>query len=153
MNGVSDVPEPIPYQGSKRLLAPEILWHFPEKIDRLVEPFAGSVAISIAVPAQRRAKAFWLNDAHEPLVDLWRAISLQPSQLADEYTSLWQAKLGNEREYFNEIRTRFNESHQPADLLYLLARCVKAAIRYNTSGEFNNTPDNRRKGARPSEMR
>jgi len=33
------------------------------------------------------------------------------------------------------------------------ARCVKAAIRYNSNGEFNNTPDNRRKGARPAEMR
>lgn len=30
---------------------------------------------------------------------------------------------------------------------------MKAAIRYNANGEFNNTPDNRRKGARPTEMR
>ena len=35
----------------------------------------------------------------------------------------------------------------------MLARCVKAAIRYNSEGRFNNTPDNRRKGARPDEMR
>jgi DNA adenine methylase len=153
MNGVSDVPQPIPYQGSKRLLAPEILRYFPEKIDRLVEPFAGSAAISIAVAARHRAKAFWLNDAHEPLVELWRAILLQPAQLADEYALLWETQLGNEREFFNEVRSRFNQSHQPADFLYLLARCVKAAIRYNSNGEFNNTPDNRRKGARPSEMR
>ena len=39
------------------------------------------------------------------------------------------------------------------DFLYLLARCVKAAIRYNSAGQFNNTPDNRRKGAKPEEMR
>jgi len=50
------------------------------------------------------------------------------------------------------VRDRFNRSHQPDDFLYLLARCVKAVIRYNAQGEFNNTPDNRRKGARPSEM-
>ena len=47
----------------------------------------------------------------------------------------------------------FNHEHDPADFLYLLARCVKAAIRYNANGEFNNTPDNRRKGARPDAMR
>ena len=51
------------------------------------------------------------------------------------------------------MRKRFNDQHEPADFLYLLARCVKAAIRYNAAGEFNNTPDNRRKGARPPAMR
>jgi DNA adenine methylase len=30
---------------------------------------------------------------------------------------------------------------------------VKAAVRYNARGEFNNSPDNRRKGARPEAMR
>ncbi len=153
MSGTTDVPQPIPYQGSKRLLAPEILRHFPEKIDRLVEPFAGSAAISIAVAVRRRAKSFWLNDAHEPLIELWRAILDRPTELANEYAVLWEEQLGKEREYFNEVRQRFNQSHQPCDFLYLLARCVKAAIRYNSNGEFNNTPDNRRKGARPSEMR
>jgi len=39
------------------------------------------------------------------------------------------------------------------ELLYLLARCVKAAIRYNAEGNFNNSPDNRRKGANPNTMR
>lgn len=153
MRGPSDVPQPIPYQGSKRQLAPDILRHFPDQIDRLVEPFAGSAAISIAVAARRRAKLFWLNDAHAPLVDLWREIIDRPSQLADQYESLWHEQIGREREFFDEVRARFNSSHEPADLLYLLARCVKAAIRYNSNGEFNNTPDNRRKGARPSEMR
>ena len=70
-----------------------------------------------------------------------------------KYTFLWNDQLGREREYFNRVRGRFNKKHDPADFLYLLARCVKAAIRYNSNGEFNNTPDNRRKGARPAEMR
>ena len=30
---------------------------------------------------------------------------------------------------------------------------MKAAIRYNGEGEFNNSPDNRRKGAHPDTMR
>ena len=36
------LPHPIPYQGSKRNLAPDILRYFPEQIDVLYEPFAGS---------------------------------------------------------------------------------------------------------------
>jgi len=52
-----------------------------------------------------------------------------------------------------EVRSRFNRTHQPADLLYLLARCVKAAVRYNARGEFNNSPDHRRQGKHPDKLR
>jgi len=147
------VPQPIPYQGSKRGIATEILPFFPKGFRRLVEPFAGSAAISIAVAARSTAPVFWFNDAHQPLINLWREIIDNSNKLADAYQDHWYAQIGNEREYFNEVRLRFNQSGQPADFLYLLARCVKAAIRYNAKGEFNNTPDNRRKGARPEEMR
>ena len=125
----------------------------PEKIERFIEPFAGSAALSIAVASRQLAQKFWLNDAHKPLMDLWKTIIDTPEELAVTYDRLWHEQLGNEREYYNQIRERFNQSHEPADFLYLLARCVKAAIRCNSKGEFNNTPDNRRKGARPEEMR
>ena len=38
-------------------------------------------------------------------------------------------------------------------LLFLLAKCVKAAVRYNLNGEFNQSPDKRRLGRTPSNMR
>ena len=153
MNGPSDLPQPIPYQGSKRLLAPEILRYFPDHVGRLVEPFAGSAAISIAVAARGLADRFWINDAHAPLIDLWREIIFRPDEISRAYADLWHSQLGCEREFFDKVRKRFNKAGSPADFLYLLARCVKAAIRYNSNGEFNNTPDHRRKGARPAEMR
>ena len=153
MNGPRNVPQPIPYQGSKRQIAPVILSHFPLSFTRLVEPFAGSAAISIAVANRKMTSAFWINDAHSPLMTLWKAMLQHPDELADQYERLWNEQLGQERVYFDKIRARFNESHDPADFLYLLARCVKAAIRYNSNGEFNNTPDNRRRGAKPDEMR
>ena len=153
MKGPYDLPQPIPYQGSKRQIAPAILRHFPARVCRVVEPFAGSAALSIAVAAQGRADRFWVNDAHAPLIALWREILHRPDELARKYGLLWQEQLGSERQYYDRVRDRFNREHDPADFLYLLARCVKAAIRYNANGEFNNTPDNRRKGARPPEMR
>ena len=70
MTGTAKTPQPIPYQGSKRGIAAKILEFFPEKVDRLVEPFAGSAALSLAVASRREARGFWLNDAHEPLMDL-----------------------------------------------------------------------------------
>ena len=33
-------PHLVQYQGSKRMIAPKIIEFFPEKIDRLVEPFS-----------------------------------------------------------------------------------------------------------------
>lgn len=153
MNGPCNVPQPIPYQGSKRQLAPSILPHFPKDASRIVEPFAGSAAITIAAALRRLAGKFWINDAHTPLMALWQEIIENPDAICHAYSGLWNAQLGNERDFFDQVRARFNQSHRPADFLYLLARCVKAAIRYNSNGEFNNTPDNRRKGARPAEMR
>jgi DNA adenine methylase len=148
-----DVPHPIPYQGSKRNLAPIILSYFPSHVLRLVEPFAGSAAISLAAAQRNLADRLLLNDAHAPVMELWREIIDAPEKLAVKYRKLWQAQLGREREYYDSVRRKFNETHKPEYFLYLLARCVKAAIRYNGCGEFNNSPDNRRKGAHPDTMR
>jgi DNA adenine methylase len=148
-----DVPHPIPYQGSKRNLAPVILSYFPAHVARLVEPFAGSAAISLATAYKRLADKFLINDAHTPIIDLWREIIDRPDQLAAKYRGLWEAQRGREREYYDVVRNKFNQTHSPEHFLYLLARCVKAAIRYNGEGQFNNSPDNRRKGAHPDTMR
>src|SRR5437588_10922330 len=65
-------------------------------------------------------------------------------------SDLWLEQAGQEREYYDQVRDRFNESNEPHHFLYLLARCVKAAVRYNGEGKFNNSPDNRRLGMRPA---
>lgn len=147
------VPHPIPYQGSKRILANALLSYFPPNVERLVEPFAGSGALTIAAALHKRAERFHLNDINQPLIDLWQEILEHPRQLADAYENLWRQQRGREREFYDEVRREFNRTHQPADLLYLLARCVKAAVRYNADGEFNQSPDNRRKGRHPDNMR
>jgi len=146
------VPHPIPYQGSKRSLAPEILKYFPDDIERLVEPFAGAAAVSLAAAYYHKARRFLLNDINGPLIDLWRKILAEPQKLAEQYGQLWQQQVGQEREYYDWVRDQFNQTHRPDHLLYLLARCVKASVRYNTLGEFNQSPDNRRRGARPETM-
>ena len=69
-------------------------------------------------------------------MDLWREIIDRPAELAREYANLWQTQAGREREYYDVVRKRFNKDHKPSHFLHLLARCVKAAIRYNGNGEF-----------------
>lgn len=146
------IPHPIPYQGSKRLLADKILSYFPVDIDTLIEPFAGSAAISIATASRDYARRYWINDVNEALMLLWHDIINHPYQLATFYDALWHKQLGHEKSFYNKVRDRFNQTHRSYYFLYLLARCVKASVRYNTDGEFNQSPDNRRKGRKPDTM-
>ncbi len=147
------VPHPIPYQGSKRNLARYILPFFPFEINCLFEPFAGSAAISIAAAVQGKAQRFYLNDINKPLVALLETIINRPDEIANQYEALWVEQQGNERQYYDMVRDNFNKTQRSDYLLYLLARCVKASVRYNAHGEFNQSPDNRRLGRNPSQMR
>ncbi|HJS19525.1 MAG TPA: Dam family site-specific DNA-(adenine-N6)-methyltransferase [Anaerolineales bacterium] len=147
------IPHPIPYQGSKRNLAKYILPFFPRKIEILFEPFSGSAAISIAAAAHRKAFRFHLNDVNQPLIALWNEIINNPNNIAEQYENLWLEQQGNERKYYNLVRDHFNKTKRPDYLLYLLARCVKASVRYNTNGDFNQSPDNRRLGRNPQQMK
>jgi DNA adenine methylase len=148
-----NVPHPIPYQGSKRWLAATVCGCIPKGADTLFEPFAGSAAVSLHAATGGLARRFVIGDLHKPIAELWQAIIDSPNDLADEYERLWheQSRIG--KTHFTQVRTAFNREHRPAEFLYLLARCVKAAIRYNRNGEFNNTADHRRRGARPATMR
>ncbi len=147
------LPHPIPYQGSKRILADKILTYFPAKVNRLFEPFAGSAAISIASAYYFKANHFIINDINEPLMQLWDKIVHNPADVISQYHTIWNKQIGREEEYYYEIREKFNVSQQPEYLLFLLAKCVKAAVRYNSNGEFNQSPDKRRLGRTPANMR
>lgn len=147
------IPHPIPYQGSKRNIANAILSFFPKQIDTLIEPFAGSSAISIAAAVYKKATKFHINDINKPLITLWTEIVNRPENISSNYEKLWNEQLGIEREYYDFVRDKFNKTEEPHYFLYLLARCVKASIRYNSNGEFNQSPDNRRKGRNPKSMR
>ncbi len=147
------IPHPIPYQGSKRNLAADILRFFPQKIDRLIEPFAGSAAITIASAYFFKADKFVVNDINEPLINLWDKIINEPQSIIRDYHHIWNGQLGNEEEYYYQIRSSFNQTKEPKYLLFLLAKCVKAAVRYNAEGNFNQSPDKRRKGRLPENMR
>ena len=146
------IPQAFPYQGSKRKLANFILPCIPKNTDRLVEPFVGSGAITVAAAYHNKAKRYWINDAHQPIVKLWKKIINEPEILLLGYKELWEAQIGNERKFYDYVRDQFNADQSSSCFLYLLARCVKAAIRYNRNGQFNNSPDNRRKGMLPKTM-
>jgi len=120
---------------------------------RLVEPFAGSAAVTLAAAHHQKFERFILGDKLSPLVELWREIIRNPKSIADEYRDLWHRERKRPIDEFYDIRAEFNRDGQPSKLLYLLARCVKNAVRFNPAGEFNQSPDKRRTGTRPDSMR
>ena len=147
------LPHPIPYQGSKRNIAGQILRCFPDGFHRLMEPFAGSAAISIASAFYLKAHKFIINDINEPLIIMWNEIINNPTQIIKKYYDIWNGQIGNEEAYYYHIRAKFNDTKSPEYLLFLLAKCVKAAVRYNAVGEFNQSPDKRRLGRNPQMMK
>ena len=147
------VPHPIPYQGSKRSLAGEILRYFPTRFRTLIEPFAGSAALTIAAAVNELGERYHINDLNRPLMDLWREIIESPEQIASQYEALWREQHADPRSYYDQVRSDFNQTGRPDLFLYLLARCVKGSVRYNSQGEFNQSPDNRRLGMKPETMR
>lgn len=147
-----NLPHPIQYQGSKRILAPQILQYFPDGINRLIEPFAGTAAISIASAHINLAKEYYLNDNNKPLIELLYLIVNEPENVSDSYREIWSGQTYNSIEHYFLMRDEFNKSHDPRLFLYLLARCAKGSIRYNSKGLFNQSPDKRRRGTTPFKM-
>ena len=155
MNG--NVPHIVQYQGSKRILAPQILRFIPMKFNRLVEPFAGMAAITIAVAKQNRANYYLVNDLNAPLVAILKSAIETPNELYFEYSKVWNDQFtypSGSVEHFYKIREDFNNGQQTAaNMLYLLARCVKGSVRYGSNGQFNQSPDKRRYGTAPQTLK
>ena len=125
----------------------------PADATRLVEPFCGSAAVSLAATFRGLTSSVWLNDIDPALMRLWSWILNRPNELADEYERLWNEQRPDKKDFFFKIRDEFNSTRQPHHLLYLLARIVKGAVRYSAEGNFNQSPDNRRSGMKPDKMR
>ena len=154
MNG--KIPHIVQYQGSKRILASQILQYMPQRFNRLIEPFAGMAAISIASAYEKRTDSFLINDVNKPLVGLLESAVENPKQLVEDYSAVWneQFSYGEDHvRHFYDVRERFNNGDEkPANMLYLLARCVKGSVRYGKTGNFNQSPDKRRHGTNPKTL-
>lgn len=107
MNNIS---HPIQDQGSNRVLAPTILRYVPKNMDRLIGPFAGSVAISIAAAAHTLAQRHVINDVNKPLAEVRRVVVEQPTELAAFHEAPWEEQHSDSVEYCYQVRGRFNRT-------------------------------------------
>lgn len=106
------------------------------------------------------------GDVYRPLVELWRLIRDNPQELSSHYRSHWMA-LSKELDgidlstmtrgngipvTFYEVRRRFNKDPNPFDLNFLMRTCVNGIVRFNDSGEFNNSFHLSRRGMIPEKF-
>lgn len=126
---------PLKWAGGKRWLVPELkpLWE-PFQDYRLVEPFCGGLAVSLAL----RPKRALLNDLNPHLLNFYKWI---------QQGLVVSLDLKNDKDFYYEARTRFNalnkdsstaNNQETAELFYYLNRTgYNGLCRFNRRGEFN----------------
>jgi DNA adenine methylase len=108
--------------------------------------------MTIWAASRGAAKHYVLGESLEPVAQLWRAIIEHPNKTSSTYEEIWDGQKPNDVDYFNKIRERYNSERDPVDLLYLICRCVKNAVRFNRQETFTQSVDKRRLGMRPAKM-
>ena len=112
----------------------------------------GSAAMSLWAAHHIRPRRIVLGDSLAPMAALWTEIVERPEKTASRYREIWLGQQADDPWYFNSVRERFNKNSNPIDLLYLLCRCVKNAVRFNAKGKFTQSVDKRRLGMQPDKM-
>ncbi|MBK6542926.1 MAG: DNA adenine methylase [Flavobacteriales bacterium] len=117
--------------------------------NRYFEPFVGGGALLPHRPS-REAIA---GDIIEELIDLWECIRDRPSETADAYEVRWLSLQREGHSAYYKIRDTFNSDRDPHDFLFLSRTCVSGLIRFNGSGDFNNSLHHTRPGISPQRLR
>jgi DNA adenine methylase len=107
--------------------------------------------MTIYAATHGKAEKFVIGDSFGILIDLWRMIIESPSELSERYSEVWYAQHDNPN-HFNKVRADYNTKADPVQLLYLVARCVKNAVRFNKQGHFTQSADKRRTGMKPDKV-
>ena len=125
------------WAGGKFKLAPFIELNLPNQSrKRLIEPFAGSAAVSMALDFE----AYLLNDTNPDLIGLFRILKEEKQQFIDYARSFFSTE-NNQETRFYELRERFNSSQESSErsalFVYLNRHAFNGLCRYNSKGMFN----------------
>lgn len=131
---VEELKPPLKWAGGKRWLVPHLQpYWIPHSSKRLVEPFCGGLAVSLALKPDYAL----LNDVNPHLVNFFRWF--QRGLVID-------LRMENSSDLYYEYQNRFNKiirsgqewSKEAAELLYYLNRTgYNGLCRFNHKGEFN----------------
>ena len=138
----------IKWSGSKRYVAPELSQYIGNS-KRYFEPFVGGGSM---LPF-RKIETAVASDIISELINLWNLIKNEPELVAFEYEKRWNLLHTEGHDVYYKIRDSFNATKNEFDFLFLTRTCASGLIRYNSSGEFNNSIHKNRPGIHPKSFR
>lgn len=149
----------IKWTGSKRTQSEKIVERFPKEIDTYYEPFVGGGSIFRQLThSDIKVNKFVCSDINKDLITLWQTIKDDPEFLSKTYRYMWKelnkdSNIERKKEYYNTIRERCNVQHLPQDFLFISRTTVNGLIRYNKSGNLNNSFHLTRNGIEPNTLK
>lgn len=125
------------WAGGKYKLARFIETHLPSRTrQRLIEPFAGSAAVSLVLEFE----AYLLNDTNADLIGLFQTLKEQKQEFIGYARSFFTTENNKSSRYY-ELREQFNQSRDRAEraalFVYLNRHAFNGLCRYNSKGGFN----------------
>lgn len=149
----------IKWSGSKRSQAEQILEYFPKEISTYYEPFCGGASVLRRLLSRDDiiVGKYVCSDLNSDLINLWNTIKNEPYELSEHYEKLWNElnkddDKDRKRDFFNNIRSKYNEEHNPMDFLFIMRTTTNGMPRYNKNGEFNNSFHITRNGIVPATL-
>jgi DNA adenine methylase len=146
----------VKWSGSKRSQAKEICKCITTEYDTYYELFCGgcSVLFYILNNYPGKFQKYICNDINKPLIELYKLIRADYKSIQRAYALLWKElnkndDLERKKQFFNRVRTRFNETHNPKLFFFIMRTTTNGMPRYNASGEFNNSFHVTRNGMNP----
>ena len=121
------------WAGNKTSVVDKISPHL--KGNTLIEPFAGSCAVSL----NTSFKNYICNDINEDLINMYHLVQKDAQDFIKQVRSFFNS--GNDEQRYYELRKLYNTTTDN-DLksilfLYLNRHCFNGLCRYNNKGEFN----------------
>lgn len=148
MNGTP----PFPWVGGKRRLLPELIKNLPNDLDQrkiYVEPFVGGGALFFWIRQHFPHLHCIINDSNEHLINVYRIIRDQPSdllarlELLQQLYEILQDRDGR-RKFFMEQRASYNAEKQDkikqaALFIFLMRTCYNGVYSVNRHGQLTMT--------------
>lgn len=140
------VPALLKWIGNKQRFASTIVSYMPDSFQNYYEPFLGSGAV-LGELLQQDATAMYphfnkafASDILPFLVDIFQTVKDNPQELIDYYAKEIEVYYSNPVNQYEEIRDRFNLSHNGFDFCLLSRTCYSGIIRFRKSDGYMSTP-------------
>lgn len=124
------------WAGGKSSLLDEIISKIPQDTTRFIEPFAGSMVVSLNVNCPN----IIINDTNIDLINLYITNACKHHELTNDIKKLFTEENNNVTIY-NSLKNEFNKTSDKFKkcslFVYLNRHCFNGLCRYNSKGEFN----------------